>query len=211
MWQHGLGVLIEENETGWIFPHLITLALFHVWVGALHLCCAQVFWLRAHIFLYSCLTQCGSVYLVVGVQLINKLCPRQPLHTMHSAVIFFSKHQLMQSFCAGYFQPELFPSIIYEHRSPEYTSRLHSTLASEVDLAQRHLASFCPTLHCGSKAGELKELRYSESKGRGLKTCRHITMTGNHIDEKSFCEEACYLSGHQTAKSQSQAQWGKKC
>ena len=29
--------------------------------------------------------------------LINKLRPRQPLHTLHSALTFFNKHQLMQS------------------------------------------------------------------------------------------------------------------
>lgn len=85
MWQHGLSVLIEKE---WDRTELRTLALFHVWVGALQSCRAQVCWLRAYIFLYSCLTQCGSVYLVEGVRLINKLCPRQPLHTLHSAVIF---------------------------------------------------------------------------------------------------------------------------
>lgn len=85
IWQHGLSVLLEKE---WDGTELRTLALFHVWVCALQSCRAQVCWLRAYIFLYSCLTQCGSVYLVEGVRLINKLCPRQPLHTLHSAVIF---------------------------------------------------------------------------------------------------------------------------
>lgn len=92
----------------------------------------------------------------------------------------------MQNFYVGYFQPELFPSIIYEQHSPEYTTRLRSTPASEVDLAQRHLASFCPALRCGSEAGKPKEFSYSESKGLGFKTFRHITMTGKHIEENSM-------------------------
>lgn len=111
----------------------------------------------------------------------------------------------MQSFYAGYFQPELFPSIIYEQHSPEYTTLLLSMPASEVDLAHRHLASFCPPLRCEYEAGQPKEFSYSESKGWGLKISRR--MTGSYIEENTICEEACYLSGHQSAtKLQSQTQ-----
>lgn len=113
----------------------------------------------------------------------------------------------MQSFCARYFQPELFPSIINEQRSLEYTTLLHSTPASEVDLAQRYLASFCPALCCGSEAQ--KEFNYCERKGRRLKTCRHLTMTGNHIEENSICEEAFIYQGVKLHLNCSQAQWEK--
>lgn len=58
--------------------------------------------------LYVTASPCCFASLSWSGLLINKLCPRQPLHTLHSVLIFFNKHQLMQSFARWLFRAGAF-------------------------------------------------------------------------------------------------------